>query len=230
MYQMKQPAILKSRGEILLSKIIDLTGQRFGKLTVYCRAPNKGSDASWECICDCGETKIINGKSLRSGVTRSCGCIQKETVIHKNQKYNGVNTENNRIYSIYTGMRQRCNNNKNKRYTHYGGRGITICEEWTNDFKAFEEWALNNGYSDGLSIDRIDVNKGYSPENCRWTVPIVQMNNTTRNRKLEFNGEIKTLSQWSSTTGIGRKTISSRIDKLGWSIEDALTQPVHHYK
>lgn len=130
-----------------------------------------------------------------------------------------------RLDIIYKNMIARCYKPYNNRYYLYGARGITVCDEWKNDRTAFYEWAVNNGYEDNLSIDRIDVNKGYSPENCRWVTAKIQANNRTTNKNITINGETHTMAEWSDIKGISQKNIWSRI-KLGWSAEDAVNKPV----
>ena len=116
----------------------------------------------------------------------------------------------------------------NNRYNSYGGRGIKICDAWLNDIDSFRIWAINNGYKDGLSIERIDVNKDYSPENCKWIPPIEQHNNTQRSVFITFNGKTQTLTQWANELNIKKSTLHNRIRVHGWSIERAFTEPVHH--
>lgn len=125
-------------------------------------------------------------------------------------------------------MRTRCNNKKRHDYKEYGGRGIKVCNEWDN-YENFRDWSLMNGYANNLSIDRIDNNSGYSPDNCRWTTQSQQMRNTRKNKFLEFNGERKTLVEWSEITGIKYHTLKNRVNKYGYSDEEALTIPVKHY-
>lgn len=138
----------------------------------------------------------------------------------------GFGSTKNRLYRIWTNMKSRCYNPKASRYEHYGGKGVTVCPEWLNDFQAFYDWAMSHGYSDELSIDRIDVNGNYEPGNCRWEPPKGQSNNLSVNRKITFNGMTKTLAEWAAVTGINRRTISARLDVRGWSVEKALTVPV----
>lgn len=158
-----------------MGKLIDLTGQRFGRLTVIERAGSDNfGEATWICKCDCGVKKEIRGKDLRSGHTRSCGCLCIEASITRETKHGGKGT---RLYNVWKTMKDRCHNQNSKNFEDYGGRGITVCDEWKHDFAAFRDWALANGYAEGLTIDRKDNDKGYSPENCRWATYSQQRKN-----------------------------------------------------
>ena len=152
-----------------MSKLIDLTGQTFERLTVIKRVENaKNNKAQWLCQCSCGKQKIIKSSNLIRGATSSCGCIKEEKRLGE--------LHNSRLHRIWNNMKQRCLNPKNTNYVHYGKRGITVCKEWI-DFKPFYNWALSNGYKDTLSIDRINVNGNYEPLNCRWATYKEQNNN-----------------------------------------------------
>lgn len=208
-----------------MSRIKDLSSMKFGRLSVISRADNsKSGKAMWKCRCDCGNKVIVDGYSLRSGNTKSCGCLQREIVISKNTKHGKSKTQ---LYRVYRHMKERCFSEADKRFPDYGGRGITICDEWLgrDGFQNFYEWSLRNGYANDLSIDRKDVDGNYCPENCRWVNMKVQQNNRRNNHILEYKGESKTLSEWSAVTGIKSLTILNRL-KLGWSVEKALTEPV----
>lgn len=203
-----------------MGKFIDLTGQRFGKWTVIGREQKEGvTRALWLCQCDCGKQGVVTGKDLRAGKTKSCGCTKT--------KHGGEGTT---LYRIWHNMKVRCLNPNSDAYPDYGGRGITICNEWKNDFGAFREWALSNGYKDGLSIDRKENDKGYSPDNCRWTTMKEQCNNRRSNLYIEYNGEVRTAAQWAEIKGIPSNILRRRIQVLGWKVEKALETPVKKYK
>ena len=199
-------------------KFIDLAGERFGRLTVIERSPNDGRRTMWKCRCQCGSTVTVRAENLRSGNTQSCGCYEKEQTVKRLYKHGMSGT---RLAGIYNAMLQRCYNINNSGYQMYGGRGISVCEEWLNDPKSFYDWCLLNGYGDGLSIDRIDNNGNYSPENCRWVDFYTQANNTRKNVYIEFKGEVHTIKEWSRITGIKYNTLYSRIVLAGWDISSA---------
>lgn len=157
-----------------MSRLINLTNKKFGRLTVIRRVEKISSSPSWFCKCECGIEKVIRGDHLRYGKIRSCGCFEIENRTRgANVKHNGSKT---RLYEIWSGMHKRCNNKNSHAFPNYGGRGITICNEWS-DFSVFRNWALANGYSDDLSIDRINVNGNYEPSNCQWATDKEQANN-----------------------------------------------------
>lgn len=203
-----------------MGRFEDLTGQKFGRLTV---AEYKGSDnghgAVWECDCSCGAAKIVRARHLKSGAVQSCGCLNKEKTSERASTHGMTNT---RLYHIWKQMRHRCYKPYASNYARYGGRGITVCEEWKNDFQAFYDWSMANGYSDDLSIDRIDANGNYEPSNCRWIGLDLQANNKRNNHYLTYKGRTQTVAEWSKEVGIKYATLWQRISD-GWSVEEALT-------
>ncbi len=207
-----------------MAKLIDLTGQKFGRLTVMSRAENtKDGKAKWKCKCDCdGKIVEVRSTKLRSGETKSCGCLQKEIISKCNTKHGD---SCNRLYQIWNNIRERTNRINHPYYKDYGGRGIFICEEWKENYLLFKEWAMSNGYNENLTIDRIDNDKGYEPDNCRWVTAKTQQNNKRSNKNMTYNGVTKTLSEWAEHTGISKTALKQRLNKLGWSLEKALTTP-----
>ena len=206
-----------------MSHLKDLTGQKFNRWTVVSRAQNdKRGQAQWHCVCECGNTSIVGGKDLRLGKSRSCGCLQKDTMSVLSKKH-GHSHE--RLYRIWSVMRQRCKNKDVPEYKRYGQRGISVCAEWDNSFESFYIWAINNGYDNSLSIDRIDVNGNYEPSNCRWADNRTQARNKRNPHLIEFRGEKKMLIEWTETLGLNYRRIKSRLQKGNWTVEEAFTTP-----
>lgn len=204
-----------------------LVGQRFGRLTVVSKADAIGtSSMRWNCVCDCGNKTVVYGHYLKSGHTRSCGCLANESIAERSTTHGHANS---RLYRIWHGMKARCYRESEPGYSRYGGRGIKICEEWLSDFQKFYDWAMSHGYSDDLSIDRIDNNGNYCPENCRWVSMEVQNNNRSSNRTITANGETHTVAEWSKITGINETTLAGRLDK-GWSEEKTINTPKKIYR
>lgn len=202
---------------------IDLTGQRFGRLVVLeFSGYDKNHKALWNCKCDCGEQKVVRANELRSGKTHSCGCLHKQQLSERRTKHRGRGT---RLYSIWKNMKARCYNPNNEKFPIYGGRGISVCPEWRTDFKPFRDWALSHGYQDDLTIDRIDVNGNYCPENCRWANAIQQMRNKQHNHLITYKNTTKTLAEWAEQFHIDRRTISRRLNQC-WTVEEAFETPV----
>ncbi len=197
----------------------DLSGKKIGMLLVVAPSGKGATGTVWKCLCDCGkivERTSSNLLNVENKYPKNCGCLIEQSKTHEKKT---------RLHSIWSGMKDRCYRKGHPAYYRYGGRGIYVCDEWKNDFLSFKSWALSNGYSDSLTIDRIDNEKGYSPENCRWVDMKTQCNNTGRNHYLTLNGETKTMTEWSRETGIGYSAIKSRL-KRGWSVKDALTMEV----
>lgn len=199
-----------------MRNIVSVTeGQRFGRLTVVRESERQYGHRYILCRCDCGTEKAINLNSLVHGMSNSCGCFRKEFIANKNFKHGFAHREANleRLYRIWSGMKYRCFDSRCKGYYNYGGRGITVCDEWRNDYSVFREWALNNGYSDELTLDRIDNNGNYEPSNCRWATVQVQSNNTRVNKRVTYKGETHTLADWGRITGIDADKIGRRLKK-----------------
>lgn len=201
-----------------MSRSVDLEGMRFGRLSVIGKTRSKSGRVAWLCKCDCGNESAPLTTDLTSGRTQSCGCLHRENVGNVFRKHGQYGT---RLYKIWSNMIQRCTNPNHNYYSLYGAKGIAVCDAWMQ-FDAFYEWAVKSGYADSLSIDRIDNDKGYSPDNCRWATPQEQTDNRRCSIYVSFNGERKTLKEWSNETGIAYKNLLWRM-RHGWTIEKALT-------
>lgn len=201
--------------------------QKIARLTLVKSIP-ACRGRKWECVCECGERVTVQEYDLREGIIKSCGCLKSEYAKMGNpiHKYNKT-----RIQRIHQGMMQRCYDKNHIHYSNYGGKGITVCEEWRGKYGVgnFAKWALQNGYNDELSIDRIDNNKGYSPDNCRWSTALEQANNTRRNRNIEYNGEVLSLSQMAKKHNMSVSMLSYRLKKWG-DIDRAINEPLHNEK
>lgn len=198
----------------------DLTGKKFGKLKVIEYAYRKHSAVYWKCICDCGTEKIVVANSLNRGITTCCYyCAHKK---------HGLT--NSRLYGVWAIMKQRCYNEKAPNFPSYGGRGITMCDEWKNDFMTFHDWAYANGYDENATkgectIDRIDVNGNYEPSNCRWATRQEQNFNKRNTRIFEFKGKVQHLYKWAEEYNIPFSTLLYRLQS-GMSMGEALTKPM----
>lgn len=206
------------------ANIDDIRGKKYGKLLVLNLIPNTIGDSCFDCLCDCGKRVIVKGRNLKNGNTRSCGCI-KDNFEPPNKTHGMSRT---RLFRIWVGMKQRCENKNNPKYSIYGGRGIKVCDEW-QEFIPFMEWAYCNGYNEKLTIDRINPNGNYEPKNCRWSNLKEQANNTRSTVFLTYNGETKSASEWSEITKISSDTITRR-KRSGWTDEECLTIPVETKK
>jgi hypothetical protein len=200
----------------------NLTGQRFNRLLVIEPTGKKiNGNYTWLCKCDCGETIEVAGSSLTTGATQSCGCLNWDN----RNKHGMTNTS---LYMVWDAFKRRCRDPNHAAYKNYGGRGIYVCDEWKEDFLVFYEWARANGYKEGLSIDRIDNNGPYSPENCRWATDKEQ-NRNSRNIKLyTYKGEDKCIAEWAEEYNMRPDTLHHRLQKM--SIEEALTKVLYKRK
>lgn len=208
-------------------KTLDLSGRKFGRLIVESRADDGYSSTgrrkiNWNCVCDCGSHCVKSSRNLLSDHISSCGCLKSELLTERNKRSGTHGQSRSRLYSVWGGMLGRCRNTNNQAYDQYGARHIDVCKEWET-FEPFKAWAVSHGYNDTLTIDRIDNNKGYFPENCRWVDMRVQSNNRRSNVLLEYAGQQHTIAEWSRICGIHPDTIGYRL-KHGWSVEDAITQ------
>lgn len=207
----------------------DLCGLTFGRLYVQSRASRRGErHTRYLCICKCGRKVEVPGDRLVSGVTKSCGCYRVEAPQYNFRKHP---KEDERLYNVWCNMKARCTNPNVKEYRFYGGRGITVCSEWQNDFSTFSSWAKATGY-DALApkgictLDRIDTNKNYTPDNCRWISQEEQARNTRACRFITYNGETMTLNQWSARLGMAPGAVSKRL-RRGWTETEAVTIPAN---
>lgn len=209
----------------------DLIGQRFGRLTVVAYIPPEKRTArqyNWWCRCDCGNEIKANASKLKGGLQQSCGCLKRELqhtfIADKTRKYKH---SNKRLYGVYQSMMNRCYDARNREYENYGGRGIEVCDEWRNNYDTFAEWAWNSGYDISAkwgecTLDRKDVNKGYTPENCRWITNQEQQNNRRGNVLLEYNGEVHTMAEWSRLLGVTYSAISYHCRRKNRTIKQML--------
>ena len=192
-------------------------GQTFGNLTVLGLSliPRKGPNQKpiYICKCSCGKVVELKEHELISGHKKSCGCLHRKYVL----------SMKGRLYETWKNMRRRCNDQRNNRWAHYGGKGIKICSQW-NDYLNFRTWAYSNGYREDLTIDRIDVDGDYCPENCRWATAKEQANNTTRNRYIEYKGNNYTVSELATLLSLSYSTLQHRLDN-DWPIEKIISQP-----
>lgn len=201
-----------SRYDHFKSKTVyeDLSGLKFGRLTVLNFHDKKSNRVRWLCKCECGKVKPVYAKLLKSGNAVSCGCFQKE-IASKNSKTHGKSKT--RIYYIWQNIKDRCHNPNSKNYKNYGGRGIKLYNDW-NIFEEFEKWAMSNGYEENLTIERINVNGNYEPLNCTWIPLSLQSMNKRSTVNIEFNGETKTLSEWARYFKVSHSTIQYHV-KMG---------------
>ena len=204
-----------------MSRLIDLTGRTFGRLTVIRKAGrSKTGTMKWLCKCECGNESITRSDNLRNGRAQSCGCLRREVP----SKHLGTHfMTGTKIYNIWVHMRNRCSNPQNQAYKNYGARGITVCERW----QIFDNFYLDMGdRPGGMSLERIDNDKGYSPGNCKWATTKEQHRNTRRNRIIEYDGRKQCLSEWADDVGMSSSVLHNRLVQKKWTVERAFTQEV----
>lgn len=211
-------------------KVKNLKGIKFGKLTVldFVRI-DKNYKSVWLCKCDCGKEIEVVGGNLTSGNQKSCGCNKEKRIKWASNLNKTHGDTGTKLYKIWIGMKNRCNCAGNNGYKNYGARGIKVCDEWNKSYINFKEWALKNGYKDGLSIDRVNVNKDYEPNNCRWVTIKEQANNRRSNHLITYKGETHNITEWARKNNVEPYIIFSRL-RNGWSVEKALNEKVRRLK
>lgn len=198
----------------------DESGNTYERLTVINKAYSKNGKAYWNCKCSCGNNKVVMGKYLRNGDVRSCGCLAKENLKKRSTSHGLAKT---RAYQVYNNMIKRCTDPTYPQYKDYGGRGIKVCDRWLKSVAHFVEDMGER--PKGYTIERIDNDGNYTPENCKWITKKEQSYNRRNNRNITFGGKTQAITKWAKETGLGAMTIQCRIDRYGWSIEKALTTP-----
>lgn len=206
-----------------MSKFIDITGKKYNRLTVIKRLENsKDGSPRWLCKCDCGNYTKVLGKNLKNNSVKSCGCL----IIENNKEHSKHNLCDTRLYSIWQNILNRCRNKKLKSYKNYGARGIKVCKEWEKDFINFYNWAMANGYKDNLTIERINVNGNYEPNNCKWISIKKQSYNKRNSLRFTINNETKCLAELCKEHNLNYVTIYNRIFKSKMDILTALSKPI----
>lgn len=208
-----------------MGKLKDLTNKKFGLLTVIEMTDKRGHGGSviWKCKCECGAFAYIEGSRLKQH--KSCGCLCKARSDDFGNRMSKHSESKSRLYRIWNNMKSRCYNNNDQRYYDYGGRGITVCDEWRNNYINFANWAKENGYNDKLSIDRINNNGNYEPQNCKWSTNQEQAINKRSNKLLTYQGRTMTMKEWAKELNMPYGCLQTRLLR-GWGVERALTTPV----
>lgn len=216
---------------MIMGKLCINEGDKYGRLVIIKEVePIKRKSYNERrvlCKCDCGNTKVVSLYPLIIGKISSCGCYRKEKAKTHGESFRKYDSDKvtRKIHSIWHGMKCRCNTASSGSYERYGSKGVKVCKEWENNFYAFYNWSLANGYADGLTIDRIDSDGDYEPSNCRWVDYVLQANNRKTNVRLCYNGESHTIAEWSNLLNISRNVLYNR-KKKGWSDEKTLTTPI----
>lgn len=205
-------------------KVQQLMSKKYSRLTITEIGPPKSGGRKCIAVCDCGITKSYNLSSVMRGDVKSCGCLQRENAKYSNTKHG---LKQHTLYSIWCNMKTRCTNPKSENFKWYGGKGITICNDWLNDFKIFFEWSIANGWAEGMQLDRKDGSKPYYPDNCRFVTPSANSRNRTSNVVLIYQGESKCLTEWCELLNLDYSSIHHRIAR-GWDTTRALETPLNH--
>lgn len=203
--------------------ILNILGKKFNRLTVIYFVEVSGRYSRWQCRCDCGNTTIVRGNSLKAGEVKSCGCLAREKSKIPKSKTHGMSKTPE--YITWNSMKERCYNTNNKGYKDYGARGIKVCDKWLHSFENFYK-DMGKRPTNKHTIERINNHKGYSPENCKWATMKEQGRNKRNNHLITFKGETKTISQWSEILNIKYRILEKRINRFHWSIEKSLTTPI----
>ena len=210
-----------------MGRFKDLTGQKFNRLTVI----QYLSKSKWQCKCDCGNIVEVQGGHLKNGHTKSCGCYNNECRSSRMIQQHFIHGKSNtKIYKVLKEIKYRCYSKNHRLYKYYGARGIVVCDEWKRDFEAFYNWAMDNGYKEGLTIDRIDANGNYEPSNCRWITNEEQQRNKRSNRYITCKGETKLLIDWCRELNLNYKQVWRRIYKHNWPVEQAFELEERHHE
>ena len=208
-------------------KYINLVGQKFNRLLVL-EKTHRNNKVYWKCLCNCGNITFVTSADLKRGTTKSCGCYNRDRIAKLQAVHNQAHT---RLYSVWKDIRRRCYTTTDKSYSRYGGRGIRVCDEWRACFIPFRDWAFANGYDTNAeygkcTLDRIDTNGDYCPENCRWVTLREQANNRRNNILLTYNNKTETMSNWAKIVGLPYNCLFHRIHDLHWTVDKALTTPL----
>lgn len=209
-----------------MGKSLNLVGKRYGRLVVLEKIGVRKRKTYWKCVCDCGKECEADTSSLNYGMKRSCGCLRRDAASKVKHGDARKGYEYSNLYKSWSEMKRRCNNPKDMKFNSYGARGIKVCKEWSEDYSVFKDWALKNGYQKGLTIDRVDVNGNYCPENCRWANNKQQSRNKQDTVYVVYQGKKIALIQLCEDLNISYTCVYQRLYKLGWDVEKAVSTPV----